>query len=145
MAKEAVSTTTASTEMRTLAIDIETYSDRSIGDTGAFAYADSPEFSILLFAYAFDDDPVRVVDLAQGEILPEEVRFALCDPNVLKTAFNANFETTCLRKVTEIDVTNGECTAVLAAMLGIPGYLEGAGDCTRLTSRQAKTFNRANI
>ena len=124
--------------MRTLAIDIETYSDRSIGDTGAFAYADSPEFSILLFAYAFDDDPVRVVDLAQGEILPEEVRFALCDPNVLKTAFNANFETTCLRKVTEIDISQWECTAVLAAMLGIPGYLEGAGVALGLPADKQK-------
>ena len=83
--------------MRTLAIDLETYSSNNI-KYSVYKYVEAPDFEILLFAYAFDDDPVRVVDLAQGETLPDDVKAALYDKDVLKTAFNANFEINCLRK-----------------------------------------------
>lgn len=82
--------------MRTLAIDIETYSSVSLQKCGVYAYAQSPDFEILLFGYAWDDGPVEVIDLARGENLPEELQNALYDPEILKTAFNASFERTCL-------------------------------------------------
>src|SRR5690606_38944290 len=80
------------TAVRTLAIDIETYCEAELDKVGQYTYAQDPTFEILLFAYAFDDDEVRVVDLAQGETIPDEVLQALQDPNVLKTAWNAAFE-----------------------------------------------------
>ena len=78
--------------MKTLAIDIETYSGVDIKKGGIYPYAEAGDFEILLFAYAFDDEPVRVIDLAQGEALPGDVQEALTDPDVLKTAYNAAFE-----------------------------------------------------
>lgn len=83
--------------MKTLAIDIETYSDIDLTKAGVYAYSASPRFEILLFAYAFDDAPVSIVDFTNGEELPEDVRTALADDGVVKTAFNAAFERTCLR------------------------------------------------
>ena len=82
--------------MRTLAIDIETFSSVSLQKSGVYAYAESPDFEILLFGYAWDDGPVEVIDLAQGQKLPQELINALYDPEILKTAFNAAFERTCL-------------------------------------------------
>ena len=72
--------------MRTLAIDIETYSSVSLQKCGVYAYAQSPDFEILLFGYAWDDGPVEVIDLARGESLPEELQNALYDPEILKTS-----------------------------------------------------------
>jgi DNA polymerase len=59
-------------------------------------YVESPDFEIMLFAYAFDAEPVQVIDLLQGEPLPPEVETAIFDPNVIKTAYNAAFELACL-------------------------------------------------
>ena len=84
--------------MSLLAIDIETYSDIDLTKCGVYAYSDSPNFEILLFAYAFDDEETQVVDLACGEQLPDRVLSALEDPSITKTAFNAAFERTCLSK-----------------------------------------------
>ena len=109
--------------MRTLAIDIETYSSVSLQKCGVYAYAQSPDFEILLFGYAWDDNPVEVIDLARGESLPEELQNALYDPEILKTAFNASFERTCLSafmgRVTPPE--QWSCTAVMARELGLPG------------------------
>ena len=106
--------------MRTLAIDIETYSSVSLQKCGVYAYAQSPDFEILLFGYAWDDGPVEVIDLARGESLPEELQNALYDPEILKTAFNASFERTCLSafmgRVTPPE--QWSCTAVMARELG---------------------------
>lgn len=115
--------------MRTLAIDIETFSSVSLLKSGVYAYAESPDFEILLFGYAWDDEPVTVIDLASGQDLPQELQDALYDPEILKTAFNASFERTCLSAFMGA-VTPPEqwsCTAVMARELGLPGSLEAVG------------------
>lgn len=120
--------------MRTLAIDIETYSGVDIKKGGIYPYAEAEDFEILLFAYAFDDDPVRVIDLAQGEALPGEVQEALTDPDVLKTAYNAAFERRCIAQWLGIvlPVEQWECTMVKAAMLGLPFGLDAVGKVLQL-------------
>ena len=75
--------------MSLLAIDIETYSDVDLQKCGVYAYSDSPNFEILLFAYAFDDEDTQIVDMACGEQLPQRVLDALEDESIVKTAFNA--------------------------------------------------------
>ena len=81
---------------KTLAIDIETFSDVDLIKCGVYAYADSPAFEILLFAYSFDDEETKIIDLAQGEQLTEEIKNALSDVGIIKTAFNANWESVYL-------------------------------------------------
>src|SRR5699024_541195 len=83
-------------KMRTLSIDIETYSDVDLSKCGVYKYASSPAFEVLLFGYAVDGGDVCVVDLACGEQIPEEVISALSDTSVTKWAFNAMFERVCL-------------------------------------------------
>ncbi len=83
---------------RILAADIECFSDVDLIKCGVYAYADSPAFEILLFAYSFDGGETQIIDLAQGEKLPAEVEDAIFDVSVTKTAYNANFERTCLSK-----------------------------------------------
>lgn len=109
--------------MRTLSIDLETYSSNDIRYS-VYKYVEAEDFEILLFAYAFDDGPVRVVDLAQGETLPDDVRNALYDKNVLKTAFNANFEINCLKKYyPDLPEEQWECTRILALYNSYPPHL----------------------
>ena len=84
--------------MSTLAIDLETYSSVSLPLAGVYAYAESEDFEILLFAYALDDAPVKVVDLASGEQIPKDIEQMLFDPTVIKTAWNAQFERVCLAR-----------------------------------------------
>ena len=81
-----------------ITIDIETKSDKDISKCGVYAYTDTPYFDILLFAYSIDGQPVQVVDMANGEEIPENVLVALVDENVIKRAFNVNFERVCLSK-----------------------------------------------
>lgn len=85
-------------EINMITIDIETRSDKDISKCGVYAYADTPYFDILLFAYSIDGQPVQVVDTANGEEIPENVLAALADENVVKRAFNCNFERVCLSK-----------------------------------------------
>jgi len=85
-------------EINMITIDIETRSDKDISKCGVYAYTDTPYFDILLFAYSIDGQPVRVVDTANGEEIPENVLAALADENVVKRAFNCNFERVCLSK-----------------------------------------------
>ena len=120
--------------MRTLAIDIETYCDAELNKVGQYAYAQDPSFDILLFAYAFDDDDVRVVDLAQGETIPDEVLRALQDPDVLKTAWNAAFERTCLSAYLGMPMPADQwaCTMVHSYYVGLPGSLEKAAKSLKL-------------
>ena len=81
-----------------ITIDIETRSDKDISKCGVYAYTDTPYFDILLFAYSIDGQPVQVVDMANGEEIPESILAALADENVVKRAFNVNFERVCLSK-----------------------------------------------
>ena len=85
-------------EINMITIDIETRSDKDISKCGVYAYTDTPYFDILLFAYSIDGQPVQVVDTANGEEIPENVLVALVDENVIKRAFNVNFERVCLSK-----------------------------------------------
>ncbi len=126
--------------MKTLAIDIETYSPLDLKTHGVYAYATHPEFEILLFGYAFDDDPVQVVDLACGEKLSAELQNALYDSKVLKAAYNASFERTCLSAFLG-SVTPPEqwsCTAVWARELGLPATLESVGIVLGLPEEKQK-------
>lgn len=112
-----------------LAIDIETYSDIDLINCGVYKYTDSDNFEILLFAYSVDDGETKIVDLACGEKLPDEVIEMLLDDSITKTAFNANFERTCISKHLGINLKPEawRCTAVQAAMLALPLSLEGVG------------------
>ena len=114
---------------RILEMDIETFSDVDLIKCGVYAYADSPAFEVLLFAYSFDGGETRVIDLAQGEELPEEVAEAVFDGSVVKTAFNANFERTCLSKHfgRYLPPDSWHCSAVQAAVLALPRSLEDVG------------------
>ena len=85
-------------EINMITIDIETKSDKDISKCGIYAYTDTPYFDILLFAYSIDGQPIQVVDMANGEEIPENVLAALADENVVKRAFNCNFERVCLSK-----------------------------------------------
>lgn len=110
--------------METLAIDIETFSSFDLRDTGVFRYVEAPDFEILLFAYSFNDDPVQVIDLTKDE-LPKNVLDALTDKDVLKTAFNAQFEMACIEKHfnIDLDVSQWQCTMIHSMILGLPGSL----------------------
>ena len=119
--------------MKTLSIDIETYSDQPLVKTGVYRYVESPVFEILLFAYSADGAPVQVVDLACGEQIPEEVISALTDNTVTKWAFNAAFERICLSRYlgydtgTYLEPEAWRCSMVWAATMGLPLSLEGVG------------------
>lgn len=113
--------------MKVLSIDIETFSDIDLVKSGVYKYTASPKFEILLFAYAFDDEDVKIVDLASGEELPKNVKEAILDDEVIKTAFNAQFERVCLSKFLGVTLSARvwRCTAVQAASLSLPLSLEG--------------------
>ena len=115
--------------MRNLSIDIETYSDVDLSKCGVYKYASSPAFEVLLFGYAADGGDVRVVDLACGEQIPEEVISALADTSVTKWAFNAMFERVCLSNFLGewLEPEGWHCTMVWSATLGLPLSLESAG------------------
>lgn len=123
-----------------LSIDLESFSDVDLVKCGVYAYADSPAFEILLFAYSFDGGETRIIDLAQGEKLPAEVEEAIFDVSVTKTAYNANFERTCLSKYfgRYIPPESWHCSAVQAAMLALPRSLEDVGRVLGLDEQKMK-------
>ena len=125
---------------RILEADIESYSDVDLIKCGVYAYADSPAFEILLFAYSFDGGETQIIDLAQGEKLPAEVEEAIFDVSVTKTAYNANFERTCLSKHfgRYIPPESWHCSAVQAAMLALPRSLEDVGRVLGLDEQKMK-------
>lgn len=114
---------------RTLAIDIETYSDVDLISCGVYKYSSSPHFEILLIAYSVDDEETVCIDVANGEEPPKEFIEMLFDDTVTKTAFNANFERTCFSNYYQHSFRPEawRCTAVQAAMLALPLSLEGVG------------------
>lgn len=121
-----------------LHIDIETYSGESLADCGVHRYAEHPDFQILLFAYAFDEAPVTVVDLAQGATLPAPVLRALTDPKVVKVAHNATFERTCIGRMLgkELDPLQWECTMAQCARCGLPLSLGEAAKALGLEAQK---------
>jgi len=130
-------TTTCLTKPKTLSIDVETYSEWPIKHS-AQRYVDDPSFEILLFAYSFDDEPVEVVDMTTDP-LPDRVVKALHDPEITKTAFNANFEITALRKYyPRMDLQNWECTSVLALYQSLPTSLDAVATVLGLSETKDK-------
>lgn len=133
--------------MRTLSIDIETFSSADLSKCGVYKYAEAPDFEILLFGYSADGAPVQVVDLATGETIPNEVVAALTDDTVIKWAFNAQFERICLSRwlrdhggfdntgysIPEdtlsdyLNPVSWHCTMIWSAYMGLPLSLEGVG------------------
>ena len=119
--------------MKTLSIDIETYSSVNLVKSGVYRYVEAPDFSVLLFAFSADNGPVQVIDLACGETIPSDVLSALTDESVLKWAFNANFERICLSRFLGLPTgvylspESWRCSMVWAATMGLPLSLEGVG------------------
>ena len=146
--------------MKTLSLDLETYSDVNLAKCGVYKYAESPAFEILLFGYAVDGGAVQVIDLAQGETIPEEILDALTDDTVTKWAFNANFERVCLsRYLTDLgrsldpfqdqhplsqecgrflNPAGWKCSMVWSAYMGLPLSLEGVGAVLNLDNQKMK-------
>lgn len=124
--------------IKVLGIDIETFSSVDIASCGLYKYAESDDFTILLFAYACDDKPVQIVDFASGEIIPERIFQALTDPKILKTAFNASFERICIGRYYGVDlpIEQWECTMVRSAMLGLPLSLAQVGKVLNLDDQK---------
>ena len=135
--------------MKNISIDIETFSSVDLAKCGVYKYAESPDFQILLFGYSVDGGEVQVIDLASGESIPKDVLVALTDDEVIKWAFNANFERVCLsRHLADLGLSldpfhdnhllstgcarflnpaGWRCTMVWSAYLGLPLSLAGAG------------------
>ncbi|MGL6202077.1 MAG: DNA polymerase [Lachnospiraceae bacterium] len=133
--------------MNTLAIDIETYSSADLIKVGAYAYADAPDFEILLIAYSINGEPVEVIDLTDIEdseeyldLIYPEFHEALYSTDYIKTAYNANFERTCLTKYFDkpCPPEQWRCTAVLAATVGLPPDLAGVGEALGLGEDDTK-------
>ena len=100
-----------SVEKPVLHIDIETYSSVDLPKSGLYKYVQSPDFEILLFAYAYNDDPVQIVDLAAGEKIPDSIIKDLAAPGVLKMAHNAAFEVNALSQYYDIWPDQWQCTS----------------------------------
>ena len=132
---------------KVLAIDIETFSNVSLPSAGVYRYADDPSFEILLFAYAFDDEEVQIIDLASGEKLPVHIVEAIFDKNVIKTAFNAQFERVCLSKHfgTRLDPEGWHCTMVHALTLGLSGGLDQVAKAIDLPQDKQKMWEGKNL
>jgi DNA polymerase len=146
--------------MKTISIDIETFSDINLAKCGVYKYAESPAFEILLFGYSVDGGKVQVVDLAQGERIPNAILDALTDESVTKWAFNASFERVCLSRylcdlgmsldpfrdhhplfqdcARFLNPAGWKCSMIWSAYMGLPLSLEGAGAVLKLDSQKMK-------
>jgi DNA polymerase len=124
--------------LKTLSIDIETYSSVDLIKCGVYAYVEAPDFEILLFGYAWDDEPTTVIDLLDFEDIPEEVMKALTDQSIIKAAFNANFERVCIAKHFSLpmDPEQWRCTSVHALTLGLPNNLDGVAKTLKLDAKK---------
>lgn len=126
--------------MRELAIDIETYSGEDLTKTGVYKYAEHPDFCILLFSYAVDRGEVRCVDLAKGENLPDEIRKAITDHTIIKTAYNAAFERVCLSHYLgmsePMSAEGWRCTMAAAAKVGLPLGLDTCGKALNIEKQK---------
>ena len=124
----------------TLSIDIETYSSVDITKCGVYRYVEADDFGIILFAYSLDYGPVQLVDMLCGEEIPEEILGYIWDPDVEKTAYNANFERTCIGRYygRYCEPEQWSCTMVLAASCGLPLKLASVGAALELPEDKAK-------
>ena len=127
------------TKRRVLSIDLETYSDVDLSTCGVYRYVEG-DFHILLFAYAFDDDPVRIIDMACGEKLPQEIVDAIFDDSVVKAAWNAQFERTCLSQFfgTRLSPDSWQCSMVWAASLSLPLALKNSAQVLKTGEQKDK-------
>jgi DNA polymerase len=130
--------------MKQLSIDIETYSSTNLNQTGVYRYADSDDFELLLFGYAVDFGPVKVVDLTQGEKIPPQIIQALDDPAIIKSAFNAQFERVCLSRFVghRLKPAGWHCSRVWSATLGLPLSLRDVGSVLGLTTSKDHRWQR---
>lgn len=125
---------------KNLFIDVETYSSVDIKESGAYKYIESPDFEILIIGYALDDGPVKIVDLAQGEEMPEEFEEALLDPDCVKVAHNAVFERLSFKRIGyNVPAEQWYCTSVKAAYCGLPLSLDGVSKALNLTDKKLDT------
>lgn len=144
--------------METISIDIETYSGNDLNKCGVYKYVQHPDFDILLFGYAVDGGDVKVVDLAAGEGIPDEVLAALSDENITKWAFNSNFERICLSEWLRrnhprhfysysvpgdtvgayLDPRGWKCSMIWSAYMGLPLSLAGVGVVLGLEEQKLK-------
>mgnify|MGYP002511057874 CR=1 FL=1 len=133
--------------MRNLSIDIETKSGVDIGKAGLYKYAQSPDFEILLFAYKADENEVKIVDLTQGEQIPDEILNALQSPGVVKHAYNAAFEWYCLNRAGYVTpIGQWRCTMAHGLYCGYPAGLERAGEAIGLPQDKRKlTIGKALV
>ena len=142
--------------MKTLSIDLETFSSVDLARCGAYKYASSPDFEILLFAYSIDDGPVQVIDIASGEQVPEAILAALTDDSIVKWAYNSSFERVCLSAWLRryypqyfrgygmpedsvsgyLDPTSWRCSMVWASYLGLPRSLKDVGTVLELDDQK---------
>lgn len=121
-------------------IDVETYSSVDIKSCGAYKYVESPDFEILIIGYAFDDEPVKTIDLACGESMPDDFKRALFDPCCKKHAHNAVFERLCFKRIGyDIPTEQWYCTAVKAAYCGLPLSLSEVSKKLDLTDKKLDT------
>lgn len=129
--------------MKKLLIDIETYSDEKLQECGVFRYVESDAFRVLLFAYSVDYSPACIVDIAQGEQIPDDIREAIFDASVTKIAHNAIFEVTCLSKFfgQDLQLCQWDDTMVWAHRLGFPGSLAILGKVLGLEKEKLDTGN----
>ena len=145
-------------EIKSLSIDLETYSDVDLSKCGVYKYTESDDFEILLFAYSVNHEEVKVIDLAQGEKIPIEIIKALVDDEVIKWAYNANFERVCLSRyisryypeyfisysinedtVNEfLNPSSWRCSMIWSAYLGLPLSLAGVGAVLGLEEQKLK-------
>lgn len=133
--------------MSILSLDLETFSDISLTDCGVYKYVDSPSFMILLLAFAINDEPVQIVDIASGEEIPKAIEKAIFDKSIIKTAFNAQFERVCLSKHfnKKIDPESWSCTMVKALTLGIAGNLDSVSKTLGFPVDKQKLFTGKNL
>ena len=125
---------------KNLFIDVETYSSVDIKESGAYKYIESPDFEILIIGYALNDNPVKIVDLAQGEEMPEEFEEALLDPDCVKMAHNAVFERLSFKRIGyNVPAEQWYCTSVKAAYCGLPLSLDGVSKALNLTDKKLDT------
>lgn len=132
--------------VRQLHIDIETYSSIDIVTAGAYKYCESIDFEILMIAYAFDDEPIRMIDLALGDEIPKEFIEALLDPAIEKHAHNANFERNSFRAIGyDVPIEQWHCSAVKSAYCGLPLSLTMVSEALKLEEKGKLATGKALI